>query len=166
MEEVTRVDNLRALVQERDEVKNQYNNAIAAMIRETALTAMFQLFELASEAVEWAAIDIVDESLIVVVKLTYTNTETTPHFLKMMDVISNAGPNTRTRTLRVGLPLDMVFSSHDEIKQYLITTAENLLKRSDVKEVAPQPDFDPSALSPEQLKQLVLYKTMQKAGDK
>lgn len=167
MEEVNNLEHLRALVKDRDNIRVQYSTAIAALVQPTVLTAMFQMFELESEAVEWSAIDIVDESLVVVVKLTYTTTDTTPQFLKNMDLISNASANARSRTLRVGIPLALVFGSLDQIQQYLLDSVEKMIKPTEPeKKLNFDPEFDATALSSDQLKQLMLYRTMHKAGEK
>lgn len=166
MEEVSKIDILRGLFAEREQMRVHFNNSIANMIKPVALQAIFELFELESEAVEWSALDVVDETLLIAVKITYTTNEKTPEFLKMMDIISKAGPDARVRTLRIGLPFSLVFTSREEIKQYLISSAEKMVKQLEPKKAEPSEEFDQTQLSPSQLQQLLLFRTMQKTGDK
>lgn len=164
--ENVKLDVLRALVEERDQVRNEFNNQIAKLLTPSVLTAMFELFGLEPEAVEWSALDVIEELLIVVVNVTYKMSDSTSMFLKHMDQVANAGPNALVRTLKVGIPLKLAFAPVEEIKTFLLAAAARALAPSTPSPVVERTanDFEISELTKEQLQQLTIYQQMSKIG--
>lgn len=160
MEELKPIDKLFVLFDERDRLQDEVNNKIAVLVAPTVLTALYELFEVETWAIKWVSINLEENVLLVVVNVEYTSGPNTSRFLKQMDKAANAAPTARVRTLRVGIPVDMVFNTIDEIKKYLIGIADKVAGPVD-DEVTPQPpaktEFNASELTKEQLEQLMLF---------
>lgn len=176
-EKLKQIEGLLAMFDARDSMWSKHNRQIAAVISPTVLEALKELFELPDDNIEWVDLQIMENILLVVCNVTYDPVHTQSRFLQRVDEITAPDrPIQVQRYLRVGVPLAIVFSPREEIKEFLLripveTTGDDA-NTAEVYESDATPEdstnvpiqssskvlgFDTSTLSEEQIKNLMLY---------
>lgn len=122
-----------------------------------------------------------DDVLAVTFVLTYDPNEEMTPFLKLLHVSSpEMAVREITRTLTLGVPLDIAFSEPDTLERWLMKTARDAFdpdatavpEKTEAEQAAPPPDvqespkdptaFDPSLLTAEQASQLLFFQQITK----
>ena len=167
-DQLEKIKQLVALFETRDQLYQQSTEKIFESIGETTLEALVTLFGVPYENVSWLETQLVDNVMVLVASITYGNDQRVPPVIQALSPASEDG-HPSIRLFRVGLPLDVVFLPKEEIVDYLVKTAETVVNKmkarqapkSDdsvpVKVVSPQPEFDTSGLSREQVLQVLLF---------
>lgn len=176
-EKLKQLETLLTMFDARDSMWAKHNKQIAGVIAPTVLAALYELFELDVDSIEWVDLQIMDSIVLIVCNVTYDPVNTQSSFLHRID--EAALPDTPIqvqRYLRIGVPLAIVFSPKDEIKEFLMRIPVETPDDEDVSEEAFAPKhpeltdsvqrsgtkakvhgFDTSTLDEDQLKRLMLY---------
>lgn len=177
-EKLKQLESLLAMFDARDAMWSKHNRQIANVISDTVLDALVALFDVPDESIEWIDMQIVDNILLIVCNVTYDPVHTQSTFLQRVD--EHKRPDTPIqvqRYLRVGVPLAIVFSTKEEIGEFLsripVETTdddEGTVEAYDSSDLAEDTDnvpvtrpsssvhgFDTSNLSEDQLRNLMLY---------
>lgn len=147
---VKQIEQLLAIVDERDLKRLEYNRQIADLVAPTFLTAVVEMLELPTDQIEWVDIDVTD-SMVFTLKLsvTYTPGVDTSPFLGTAPTDNAAFVQ---KNLRVSLPLSHVFDSVEDIKKLL-----HRPPTTQATEPVQPVKFDPSAMSKDQIEQMLLF---------
>lgn len=175
-EKLKQVEGLLAMFDARDGMWAKHNRLIAAVIKPTVLDALYDLFDVPSDDVEWVDLQLMETVMLVVCTITYDPASTGSIFLQQVDQAKRPDTPIRVqRFLRIGIPLAIAFSPKDEIKRFLLTlpvestdddndigVGPSLLGESDAPLAAlirgsEMLGFDTSELSEDQIKKLMLY---------
>lgn len=182
-DKLRQIEGLLAMFDARDAMWAKHNRQIAGVITATVLDALQELFELPDESIEWVDLQIMENILLVVCNVTYDPATTQSPFLQRVDEVQQPDrPIQVQRYLRVGVPLAIVFSPKEDIKEFLmripVETAGDDAGTAEVYEPDLDPSevesdetlvyippksstkvmgFDTSTLSEEQIKNLMLY---------
>lgn len=116
------------------------------------------MLELPSDRVECVDIDVIDDVLMVAVVVTYDPQKDTSPFLGIPPVPAEGAVMVQKK-VRIGLPMELVFSSTDEIKQFLRQPSDY---KAEAQPASVATQFDSSALSKEQVEQLLLFQHLNK----
>lgn len=178
-EKLKQLETLLNMFDARDSMWAKHNKQIAGVVAPTVLEALYELFDLDNDSIEWVDLQIMDNIMLIVCNVTYDPVTTQSTFLHRID--EAARPDTPIqvqRYLRIGVPLAIVFSPKDEIKEFLMrvpveSTNDN---NEDLSDEVFEPDhpeltaaipqrstgskvhgFDTSTLDEDQIKRLMLY---------
>jgi hypothetical protein len=167
-DQLEKIKQLVALFEARDQLYQQSTEKIFESIGETTLEALVTLFGVPYENVSWLETQLIDTVIVIVASISYGEDQLVPPVIQALSPAAEHG-HPSIRLFRIGLPLDVVFLPKEEIVDYLVKTAEavtNKMKARQapkgegnvpVKVVSPQPEFDTSGLSREQVLQVLLF---------
>lgn len=183
-EKVKKIETLLSMFDARDAMWGKHTRQIGALIQPTVLEALYDLFDVPTDSVEWMDLQIVETVLVVICNITYDPATTTSVFLQRVDQVKQPEtPIQVQRLLRIGVPLAIAFSSKEEIKEFLTripvestdddtdegapTVSEDLPEYEGADPELPSPasqnkgasvlGFDTSDLSEDQINRLMLY---------
>lgn len=175
-EKLKQLETLLTMFDARDSMWVKHNKQIAGVIAPTVLEALYELFELDTDSIEWVDLQIMDNIMLIVCNVTYDPVNTRSSFLHRIDEAALPDASIQVqRYLRIGVPLAIVFSPKDEIKEFLmrvpVENAADIDASDDVFEsdhpeleaVAPKRagnkvhGFDTATLDEDQIKRLMLY---------
>lgn len=151
-------DELFALLDQRDKYVSEKNYEILTLLAPTVFTAVSEMFELPPSNIQLATTGMSDDVLVIDLVVHYTYSEHMSYWLSVIDKSGTSTTAERSRTLRMGIPIALVFASVDEIKHFL----------SDARNKPPVPtegpavthdeyDFDPTQLTKDQIERMVLF---------
>lgn len=178
-DQLAKIKRLVELFEKREQVQQQSTEAILEAIGPTTLEALFELFDVPYESVSWLDAQLVDTVIVLVASIVYGEDQKVPPIIQALSPAPNDG-RPSIRLFRVGIPLELVFQSKDEIVEYLLETVGMATKRSKKRKKkgspgeiegqdmdtgednvvlinGPQPEFDTSELSHEQIQQLLIF---------
>lgn len=177
-EKLKQLENLLAMFDARDQMWAKHNRQIGNIIAPTVLEALYELLELDHDSVEWVDLQIMENIMLIICNVTYDPATTQSRFLQRVDDAQTPEtPIQVQRFLRIGVPLAIVFSDKDAIKEFLmripVETTEDDDSDVDVERVSfddqsdeePQSNrsgsavmgFDTTNLSEDQITKLMLY---------
>lgn len=120
-EKLKQLESLLSMFDARDQMWAKYNRQIGNVIAPTVLEALYELFELDYDSVEWVDLQIMENILLLICNVTYDPATTQSAFLHRVDEAQRPEtPIQVQRFLRIGVPLAIVFSPKDEIKEFLL----------------------------------------------
>jgi hypothetical protein len=168
--QIKQIKRLVELFEERDRLYQQSTEKILEAVGPTALEALFTLFDVRYESVTWLEAQLVDNIMLIVASIAYEDDSKVPDIIRALSPVPEEGRPT-IRLFRVGLPIELIFKTKEEIVEYLTQAAEPAAKRSrqrkeaaqaedesvPVNVVTPQPEFDTSGLTHEQIQQLLIF---------
>lgn len=172
MDETVALDQLVGIVQERDDVYNEYTAAIFDMLQPTVLAALRDILEAKETQIEWSEVFIVPENLTVriVCAVTYESTDTIPAFVAAIASTEPASASGDTRMIRIGLPIAHCLQPKDELVAFfrqLIADGE----KTDTGYTAPDTtaapvtvQFDLTNLSKDQVVQFLAFQHLTADG--
>lgn len=167
------IQQLLLLFADREKSRNEYNQQIVKVLAPTTLSAVVELLGVPHDDIMWVDIDVVDSILLVVCQVTYDpNTELSPTLRQLVGPQLGETPATNVRIERIfhfGLPLAVVFSSKEDIIDFLHkSTASSKIEDVD-KTNAPRSEsasqyttFDRKLLTKEQAQQLLYFQHITK----
>lgn len=118
---IKKLEMLLTMFDTRDNTFSKNTRQIASVIQPTVLEALYDLFELERDQIEWLDLQVLETMLLVVCNVTYDPATNTSQFLSKVDEAQRPEtPIQVQRLLRVGVPLVLVFSPKDEIKDFLL----------------------------------------------
>lgn len=160
-----------------DEREGGYKNAtkkIFDFVAPTVLAAMYDLFDAPYENVTWLEVQATENILMVVASVVYREQQKVPEIIEQLSPRTTEGSVTTARLFRVGVPVDIAFTTKEGVAEYLTRMAQaSINKRKPSLVVKPLEDanvpvvnrdveFDTSGLSKEQMQQLLLFQSMAK----
>lgn len=159
MDEMNPIDEVFALFDERDLVRQTINQKIFELLKPTVFTALFDLFDVPADDVQWQGMEMQDMQLVITVNVTYKISPTMSMFLKLMDKAANATALASNRTLRVSVPLEFLFDPVEDLKRFFMEMA--LIVAGPIDEVVTvtksAQHFKLEELTKEQLQQMLLF---------
>lgn len=176
-EKIKQLETLLNMFDARDSMWAKHNKQIAGVIAPTVLEALYDLFELGTDSIEWVDLQIMETILLIVCNVTYDPVSTESSFLRRIDEATRPDtPIQVQRYLRIGVPLAIVFSPKDEIKEFLMRVPVETTDGTDISDEVFEPEhpeltpsvpphatgskvqgFDTSTLNEDQIKRLMLY---------
>lgn len=167
-EKFEKIEEILELFDEREELWREYNEMIADRIMSTTLAALYELFGLPVDSVEWVDLQIAETALVVVCSVSYDSTTELSPFLKKLDEATDTPiPVDVQRILRIAIPIASIFSPKEEIKEFLMGFSVNVKEEDEEinekqheKETPIQhtdAGFDRTKLSKEQIEQLLFF---------
>lgn len=165
-DQLTPLDHLLEVFDERNRLHALCNKQLAQMLSPTVLTALFELLEIPNESLVWEDFHVIDTVLVIHATITYDPAHGKSPFLAVItaDSADSETPIQTKKRVQFGIPLANIFQDKDELKAWFmevvqVTTVNSYTSTlADIEEEEPSPDeFDRSALSPEQLAQLLFY---------
>lgn len=185
-EKVKKLEHLLTMFDARDAMWSKHTRQIASVINPTVLDALRELFDVPSDDIEWMDLQIVETVLVIVCNITYDPMLTSSVLLQRVDQAQRPNVPIRVqRLLRIGIPLAVVFSSKEEVIEFLTklpveTTDDEYTDDVNIDDpdlpeyegadadakpptsspagVAQVMGFDTSDLSEDQIKSLMLYR--------
>lgn len=177
-DKLEQIQHLLTLFDQREKLRESSNRKIARFINGTLLTALQELLGLPDEAIVWDEFHAVDTILAIKFTVIYNPQLPMTPFLQLISVTNPSEPLIEVRrTLQIGVPFPTVFLPREEIKMWLMKMAEDTFGAArtpvdtDVTPetpvaapaAAPSPaGFDPSALTPDQVNQLLYFQQLTK----
>lgn len=120
-EKLKQLESLLAMFDARDQMWAKHNRQIGNVIAPTVLEALYELLELDHDSVEWVDLQIMENIMLIICNVTYDPATTQSTFLQRVDEAQRPEtPIQVQRFLRIGVPLAIVFSPKDEIKEFLL----------------------------------------------
>lgn len=163
-----KIEELLALFDSRESLRNACNRKIAALLSPTLLLALFELINVTTENLVWEDMQVIESVLVIRVEVTYDPTKEMSEFLQLISPKSSTDPGATMiqRTFQLGIPLVTVFNDKDQLKQWIVEMARNNhATSSETKPPAPVPapnHFDVTDLSKEQITQLLFFQQQTK----
>jgi hypothetical protein len=127
--------------------------------------ALYRLFNLPKDQVEWDDIDIIEEAIVLQVTISYTPNTISP-FVQTFAPTDHAPADVESisQMVRVGLPAHMAFASVEEIINFFIAISKKMPPPAEGDVV--KSTFDMESLTPEQQQQLLLAHLHTPSGSK
>lgn len=120
-EKLKQLETLLSMFDGRDQMWAKHNRQIGNIIAPTVFEALYELFDLDRDSVEWVDLQIMENVMLVICNVTYDPATTQSHFLHRVDEADRPGtPIQVQRFLRIGVPLTLVFSAVQDIKEFLL----------------------------------------------
>lgn len=167
------IQQLLILFADREKSRNEYNQQIVKVLASTTLSAVVELIGVPHNDIMWVDIDVVDSILLVVCQVTYDpSAELSPTLRQLVGPEFGEAPASNVRIERIfhfGLPLAVVFSSKEDIIDFLHkATASSKIEdvnkidtsRSEVD--SQYTTFDRKLLTKEQAQQLLYFQHVTK----
>lgn len=173
-DQLEKIKHLVSLFEERDRLYTQSTEKIFSTVGPTALEALVALFNVPYENVSWLETQLIDNIMLIVASITYGDGQKVPPVIQALSPVPEDG-QASIRLFRVGLPLELIFQPKQEITDYLMETAGVAAHRARARQGpqltpeqqqqeankmtihGPQPEFDTSHLSHEQIQQLLIF---------
>ena len=148
---------LLELMAERDEMYDEYTEAIADMIGPTVLNALAELFEADLSKIEWSGIShsLREASLRITCTIWYDHADDIPQFVQDLTVEMHGEENENVRILHVGIPIDMVFRPQSELVMFFTKVITGETPSANL--IVDNNEFDSSTLTAEQIQQLLVF---------
>lgn len=165
-QKLKQIEQLLTLVDERDLSRLSFNKQIAELIAPTMLMAVVQLLELPNDQIEWVDVEVTDTVLVLAIRVMFnpSSSELSP-FLANQNI--NKEATLVEKTVRIGLPLPMVFAEPDEIKAYIRQVSgiadpnvEPPVEASSTSVEVDKPStdiFDSATLTKDQIQQMLMF---------
>lgn len=152
---------LLELFDERDDVFAEISEIIVSELEDTLFMALRTLLQSSKQDTQCTYIDIIDEDISIVCSVTYQDPSFAPDFIKQSEAFVISGKEYRT--VRLTMPLDVVFKTSAEILEYLkrsqmyIVDGEDNVTESKVSLQQLDPEFDENKLSVGQQLQAMFF---------
>lgn len=168
-----KIEHLMGLFDHRHKLWTASNRKIASFINDGLLIAIQELLNLSDDALVWEEFQLVDTIVVLKFSITYNPAEPKTRFLELVGPTNPTEPVLLIqRTLQIGVPLATVFLPRKEIKEWLMKMAEDTFgvtnpvespttEASAPVEATPS-TFDPTQLTPDQVRQLLYFQQMTK----
>ena len=160
------------LFEDRERLHQLSTEKILDYLGPTVLEGLYTLFNAPYENVTWLETQLVEDIVLIVASIEYDHDEDVPDIIQALSPMPVTGQPS-IRLFRVGVPLDMVFTTKEEIAEYLTGTAQSAAKKlrtqmEDIEEEGSVPveiekqkpqqtEFDTSELTHDQKQQLLMY---------
>lgn len=150
-EKLKQTEQLLNLFDKREKAKASYNQQIALLIAPTVLAAIIELLAIEVDAIDWTDLSATDAVLLIRCTALYDPSgEVSPFLQKVgMDPLPTEQAKLVQKDIQFALPLEMAFSTKQEIIDFLLLLIAD--------EVAPKPvapvveAFDMKTLTKEQI---------------
>lgn len=171
-DQLEKIKHLVSLFEGRDKLYQKSTEKIFETVGPTALEALVTLFNVPFENVSWLETQLVDNIMLLVASIIYGDDQKVPPVIQALSPMPEDG-RASVRLFRVGLPLELIFRPKEEIVGYLMETAGVAAHRAKTRQAGqqsvpeqqdnnvpinrPQPEFDTSHLTHEQIQQLLIF---------
>lgn len=161
----TSEDVLRCLFDDRHELYQLATENILKLIEPTVIAALRKILSAKKNAITWMDVELSDNFLLMVGSVNYKRDEAPPEILASTAKIITEDGNV-DYVFRVGLPVDVVFSNEEYIVEYINNIKDDEQQEVDdtveiiddgSQSVALTSNFDPSALTEEQIESFHLF---------
>jgi hypothetical protein len=131
----------------------------------TVCDALYDLFELPHDQVEWNDIDVIDDAIVIQVTIMYTPTSISP-FVQMFAPSATVPEEVESisQLVRVGIPAHMAFAPKDDIIRFFRAIAAK--PTPPTEHDVTKSTFNMDTLTPEQQQQLLLSHLHDSPGSK
>jgi hypothetical protein len=171
-----KIEHLMGLFDHRQKLWTASTRKIASFVNDTLLKALQELLGLPDEALVWDEFLLVDNIVALKFSISYNPSEPMTRFLELVSLTNPAEPVVLIqRTLQIGVPLATIFLPREEVKGWLTKMAEDTFGATKSAEqpktdeadapasAEPAPGtFDPTQLTPDQVKQLLYFQQLTK----
>lgn len=168
-QKLKQIEQLLTLVDERDLSRLYYNKQISELIAPTMLLAVVEMLELPTDQIEWVDVEVTDTVLVLVINVMFDPSTQLSPFLDNGQINKDAA--LIQKSVRIGLPLPMVFAEPGEIKAFLYKslnipdpnadptqTEVKVDEPTEVKaEDKPSTIFDSASLTKDQIQQMLMF---------
>ena len=166
-ERLIKIEELLAAFDARQELYDELTQTILAQLRSNVLLPLCELFACNEEHVKWTDVDVADTLLSLVCTLQYESLETIPAFILCISPPTPVEQDAETIecTIRIGVPLHIVFAPIEDVRVHLNQLAAQIIKeaqsnRASVPEMRNDaPQFSLSKLTKEQLRQVLMFQS-------
>lgn len=148
------------LVQHREAQYLEQTEEILAAIAPTVLTALYKMFSVPVDAINWYQVEIVDDILMLVATVSYEAGKEPSETIRQLFSQATTDGKVTEHLFRVGIPLNMIFDDPNAIIECIVdaTTARETPR----EEQSTLPTEFTAKLTDEQLTQAILFETMNK----
>lgn len=165
---------LASLFKHRDQVYEKATSAILDMLGPTVLEALYSMFNAKYEDVQWIEVQVHDGVLLIVASVFYPKDTPPPKNIELLSPATPEGSDLVGRVFRIGIPMNIVFTSKEEVSQYLVeatkkatTKAEQLQRTERIQRELQmghdiEEEFDKTTLTKEQVQQIVMFQNATK----
>jgi len=163
-EMLKQLEQLATLFKARDQAYEDGTEAIFIMLGPTVVECLYDMFNVSYEAVKWMDIQVADNILLMVASVTYDKDNKIPSSIEQLSPEPPPGTELTGRVFRIGIPLDMVFESRETISEFLKSAVKKKIppSRKVVPVEPPSVEFDSTALTKEQVQQIVIFQEQTK----
>jgi hypothetical protein len=151
----TKLEQLLELFTLREISIYKINNAITKLLAPTMLLALVHVVDTDHNNLAWESIDIVKEMVVLQFSVTFNPATTGSEFLKRVD--PSAVDGEITKSLRLAIPLELAFSTPEEIVQFLTKLPPPAPKQT--TESATEPELE---LTQDQVNQMLFFQQQTK----
>jgi hypothetical protein len=168
-DQLEKVKHLVGLFEKREHLYQMTTEKILEAVGPTALEALTTLFDVSYENIAWIETQLIDDTMLLIASINYEDDQAVPPIIQALSPSPEAG-RASIRLFRVGLPLEVLFRTKQEIVDYLTSTATTAAQSAKEKSqgavenntipvnvAKPEPEFDTSGLSHEQIQQLIMF---------
>jgi hypothetical protein len=154
-----KIQELLSMFDHRDVVRDQCNQEILTSLKPTLLTAFVELLDVDWKNVVWEDMFLRDNTVVVVATVSYDPVVNRSELLRSIPVEDQSTDITEIeRTVQFGVPLELVFTSTVEIKNWF---AEFLESESSelptVRSPSPEEVFNTTDLTKDQINQALYF---------
>ncbi|TFH10490.1 MAG: hypothetical protein E4H14_02395 [Candidatus Thorarchaeota archaeon] len=171
-----KLDSFISLFEERDSLYKKSTETIILAVENTALAALYELFDVPKDDVAWMEVQLFEDLLLLICSITYDGkTEASSIIQQLAPVPAEITHQPHARIIRIGVPLQLIFSSKKKIIKYMneqvakqfpkddgaIPADENSTTEKAIESESStiaQDGFNSAELSREQVEQLLLMR--------
>lgn len=164
-DQLAKLKHLVTLFAKRDQLYQRATEDIVQVVGPTTLKALVTMFNVPFENVTWIELQVVEELLVIVASIVYEEDQQPPAVIQALSPMPDT-MEPSIRLFRVAVPLEVVFQPAEEILQYFKKTAEEAAAKAQAQSETVVSDdavpvttqqFNLKELTPEQIKQLILF---------
>jgi hypothetical protein len=160
-ETLIKTEELLGMFSERDEKYDDMTQALANALERPLFEALHGVFNCVDQQVEWESIDLIGAMIIMVCNVQYDKLSDIPTFVNRITPPEDDGEESLStrRRIRMGIPITMAYADPITMQAFLDELIASVLEDDeDGGDETNEPvQFDPSALTTDQVMQMLLF---------